>query len=54
LKIQFNFSNQVIIGKLSKNFFLFEKPNVFDSRFSAWSYVKTNLNSSKIISQKDK
>jgi hypothetical protein len=54
LKIQFNFSNQVIIGKLSKNFFLFEKPNVFDSRFSAWLYVKTNLDSSKIINQKDK
>lgn len=49
LSVQFHFSNQVIVGKLKGNTFLFEKPNVFDQRFSAWLYVKTNLKSDKIL-----
>ncbi|MEJ5052451.1 hypothetical protein WH221_21680 [Chryseobacterium culicis] len=48
LNIQFNFSNQHIIGKLEGNTFLFEKPNIFDQRFPSWLYVKTNLESNKI------
>ncbi|MFM7017606.1 hypothetical protein [Flavobacterium sp.] len=49
LNIQFHLKNRNIIGKLKGNTFLFEKPNVFDQRFSAWLYVKTNLKSDKIL-----
>ncbi len=49
LNVQFYFSNKNIIGKLKGNTFLFDKPNVFDQRFSSWLYVKTNLEKSKII-----
>lgn len=49
LNVQFHFSNKNVIGKLKGNIFLFEKPNVFDQRFSSWLYVKTNLERHKII-----
>lgn len=49
LNVQFYFSNKNIIGKLKGNTFVFEKPNVFDQRFSSWLYVKTNLEKGKII-----
>lgn len=49
LNVQFNFASTNITGKLKGNTFLFEKPNVFDQRFSSWLYVKTNLEKHKII-----
>lgn len=49
LNVQFHFSDKNIIGKLKGNIFLFEKNNVFDNRFPAWLYVKTNLQSKTII-----
>ncbi|WP_185209598.1 hypothetical protein [Chryseobacterium sp. C3] len=52
LSIQFSFPNQHIIGKLDGNTFLFEKPNIFDPRFPSWLYVKTDLETSRIIDKK--
>lgn len=49
LNVQFYFASTNITGKLKGNTFLFEKPNVFDQRFSSWLYVKTNLEKHKII-----
>lgn len=48
LNIQFNFSNRIITGKLIGNYFLFNKPNVFDQRFPSWLYIKTNMKNIEI------
>ncbi|SHK57371.1 hypothetical protein [Epilithonimonas mollis] len=49
IKVIFTFKNNKIIGKLNGNTFLFDKNNVFDNRFPAWLYVKTNLKSDTIV-----